>query len=180
MGLALGISLALGIPLTGCQQEAEAPQGGGAGFETAEIPGPPATELGDAYQRAYVDMANAYMEILQADYNAALTHAKAAQQELGRIRQQGGETLPETVTDDLARVDEAVTMLQERHPAAAQRLQDLMMQMTRHAQEYDLARAHGAGGGAGATERKFEGPGVAQPEPPVESQPRRHPQEGPH
>jgi hypothetical protein len=171
--------LSLTLPLGACQQEAEAP-GGGAGFQSSPIPGPPATELGEIYQRAYVSMANAYIEMLQEDYNAALPHAKQAQQELARIRDMGGQTLPETVTEDVASADEIVTMITERNPKAAQRLHDTMVSMTDNAQTYDLARASGAGGGAGTTERKIEGPGVAQPEPPPESQPERRRQEGPN
>jgi hypothetical protein len=176
--LAIGL-LALTLPLGACQQEAETP-GGGAGFEATPIPGPPPTELGKAYQRAYVSMANAYMEMLQEDYNAALPHAQEAQRELKRIKAMGGETLPETITRDLDSADTIVTMIQERNPAVAQRLHDTMVSMTDHAQSSDLARASGAGGGAGTTERKIRGPGVAQPEPPPESQPERHRQEGPN
>lgn len=172
--------LAMVLPLGACQQEAEKPPaGGGAGFETSPIPGPPPTELGNAYKHAYVSMANAYIEILQADYNAALPHARAAEQELDRIQRMGGQTLPESITKDLADAKTIVTMIEERNPQVASRLQDTMVSMTRNADNYDLARASGAGGGAGTTERKIEGPGVANPEPPPASQPERHPQQGP-
>ena len=174
--------LAVTLPLAACQQgeqDAQSP-GGGAGFQNSPIPGPPATELGNAYQRAYVSMANAYMEILQEDYNSALTHAQAAQTELKGIQAQAGKTLPETVADDLKQVDEVVAMLRERNPAVANRLQKTMISMTNHAESSDLARPEGAGGGAGTTERKTEGPGIAQPEPPPESQPERIRQEGPN
>lgn len=170
--------LAMTLPLAACRQEAEAP-GGGAGFQSSPIPGPPSAQLGKSYQRAYVSMANAYMEMLQQDYNAALPHAKVAQQELNRIKGMGGKTLPETITRDLDSANEIVRMIQERNPAVAQRLHDTMVSMTNEAQSFDLARPPGVGGGAGATERKMEGPGVAQPEPPPASKPERRPQEGP-
>lgn len=123
-------------------------------------------------------MANAYMEILQEDYNQALTYAQSAEAELSRIRAQGGETLPETMTEDFEKVSEVVAMLKERHPQAADRAQQVMIRMTQQAPKHDLARAEGAGGGAGLTERQTEGPGVAKPEPPPESRPERIRQEG--
>ena len=173
--------LAVTLPLAACQKaEQTQTPGGGGGFENSPIPGPPPTELGKTYQRAYISMANAYMETLQENYNSALTHAESAQRDLTRIRNQEGKTLPKTIDDDAKRVDEIVTMLKERNPAVAGRLQQTMISMTNHAESQDLARASGAGGGAGTTERKIEGPGVAQPEPPPESQPERRRQEGPN
>ncbi|MNT39114.1 hypothetical protein D3C72_1753340 [compost metagenome] len=176
--LAVGL-LALSLTLVACQkQEAQAP-GGGGGFQTSPIPGPPPTELGESYERAYVNMANAYIEVLQEDYNAALPHAQKAQQELDKIRKMGGKTLPATVTQDLDDAKEIVTMIRERNPQVAPRLKDTMISMTNNAEQYDLARPHGAGGGAGTTERETEGPGVAKPEPGPASQPERRPGEGP-
>ena len=172
--------IALTLPLAACRQEAETPPpGGGGGFQNTPIPGPPPTELGNSYKRAYVNMANAYIEILQQDYNAALPHAKAAQQELNKIKSMAGKTLPKTLSKDLDDANTIVTMIQERNPQVAERTKDTMVNLTNNATNYDLARAHGAGGGAGTTETKTQGPGVAKPEPPPQSQPERHPGQGP-
>lgn len=177
----VGVML-LALPLTACQggeQEAEVP-GGGAGYQNSPIPGVPPTQLGDSYQKAYVSMANAYMEILQQDYDGALPHARAAQAELNRIRAMGGEVIPETIARDVDDAEEIVAMIQERNQAVAKRTQDFMVSMTEEASSLDLARPDGAGGGAGTTERKTEGPAVAQPEPSPGSKPQREPQSAPN
>lgn len=144
----LVLTLALGIPLAGCQS-AEQQAGGGAGGEQTTLARDTDTP-GEYFENAYTNLAEVHMSLVQGDWDEAADNMRGVRENLDGMKQDKGEPLPAVVTNRINELQRSALNLEQmitnRNPQAVSESRALMNTFTR---ESTLAQVGQTGGGAG-------------------------------